>query len=69
MSQDHVFLSCEVRSLESNLSQQHENDIGAVEMKGCHHVLVEGDELIRRGVGSEEGGNERTQTPLLQDGL
>lgn len=38
-------------------------------MKGCHHILIEGDELIRCCVGSEEGGNERTQTSLFQDGL
>lgn len=31
--------------------------------------MVEEDELIGRSVGSEEGGNEWTKTPLLQNGL
>lgn len=53
----------------ANLCKQHENDIGRVEVQRRHHVLVEEDKLIRRSVGGEERRDERTETPLLQDGL
>lgn len=53
----------------TNLSEQHENDIGAVEGQRCHDVLVEKHQLTGRCVGSEEGGNERAKPPLLHDSL
>ena len=51
-----------------HLGEQHEDDVGAVGVQRCHHVLVEGDHLIGRGVGGEEGGDEGAEAPLLQDG-
>ena len=52
----------------THLGEQHEDDVSAVGVQRCHHVLVEGDHLIGRGVGGEEGGDEGAEAPLLQDG-
>lgn len=60
---------CNTLKYFANLCKQHENDVGRVEVQRRHHVLVEEDELIRRSVGGEERRDERTETPLLQDGL
>lgn len=62
-------LSCFIFQGRANLSEQHENDVSSVEVKRCHHILVEEDKVIRSCVRSEERGKEGTKEPVLQDGL
>lgn len=52
-----------------HLCEEHEDDVSTVGMQSRHHFFVQSHQFRRRGIRSEVGRQQVTQTSVLQDGL